>query len=61
MASAGAASADGQPRFRYNARLANEIEARWQDRWEADGTFNAPNPAGPLAAGLTGWPAAPSS
>ena len=37
------------PRFRYSARLAADIEARWQDRWEADGTFDAPNPSGPLA------------
>jgi len=36
-------------RFRYTAALAHEIEARWQDRWEAEGTFNAPNPSGPLA------------
>ena len=41
-----------QPRFRYDARLANEIELRWQDHWEAAGTFAAPNPAGPLAAGF---------
>jgi leucyl-tRNA synthetase len=32
--------------------MAGEIEARWQDRWETDGTFNAPNPAGPLAGGF---------
>jgi leucyl-tRNA synthetase len=38
--------------FRYDARLANEIELAWQDRWEAEGTFNAPNPAGPLAEGF---------
>jgi leucyl-tRNA synthetase len=38
--------------FRYGARMAGEIEARWQDRWEADGTFNAANPAGPLAGGF---------
>ncbi len=37
------------PPFRYTATLAAEIEARWQDRWAADGTFEAPNPAGPLA------------
>ena len=35
--------------FRYNAALAGEIERRWQDRWEPEGTFHAPNPAGPLA------------
>ena len=37
------------PRHRYTAALANEIETRWQDRWEERGTFEAPNPAGPLA------------
>ncbi|BCJ63378.1 leucine--tRNA ligase [Polymorphospora rubra] len=37
------------PSFRYTAALANEIEARWQDRWEERGTFHAPNPVGPLA------------
>src|SRR5687768_13773694 len=37
------------PAFRYTAALAGEIEARWQDRWEADGTFHTPNPSGPLA------------
>ena len=41
--------ADGTPPYRYRAALAAEIEARWQDRWEAEGTFEAPNPAGPLA------------
>ncbi|MCI0689249.1 MAG: class I tRNA ligase family protein, partial [Sporichthyaceae bacterium] len=35
--------------FRYTAELAGEIEARWQDRWEDEGTFDAPNPAGSLA------------
>ena len=34
------------PPYRYTAALAAEIEARWQDRWEAEGTFEAPNPAG---------------
>ncbi|MFM8554452.1 MAG: leucine--tRNA ligase, partial [Acidimicrobiales bacterium] len=38
----------GVPEFRYTARLAAEIEARWQDRWEREGTFHAPNPSGPL-------------
>src|SRR5579871_4477707 len=36
---------EGTPPFRYDARLANEIELRWQDRWEQDGTFHAPNRA----------------
>jgi leucyl-tRNA synthetase len=40
---------DDSPRHRYTSDLAREIETRWQDRWEADGTFDAPNPAGPLA------------
>ncbi len=35
--------------FRYTAALAAQIERRWQDYWEAAGTFEAPNPAGPLA------------
>jgi leucyl-tRNA synthetase len=43
---------DAELPFRYNARLAGDIELAWQDRWEADGTFHAPNPAGPLAAGF---------
>ena len=42
-------AADDAPKFRYTGALAQEIELRWQDRWEADGTFEAPNPAGPLA------------
>jgi len=37
------------PKFRYNAALAAGIESQWQDYWDANGTFNAPNPAGPLA------------
>jgi leucyl-tRNA synthetase len=37
------------PKHRYTAALAGEIEARWQDRWDAEGTFETPNPAGPLA------------
>jgi leucyl-tRNA synthetase len=41
-------TSDSEP-YRYTAQLAAEIEARWQDRWEAEGTFEAPNPAGPLA------------
>ena len=52
---------DEPPPFRYGARMAGEIEARWQDRWEADGTFNAPNPACRSPQALTGWQATPSS
>jgi leucyl-tRNA synthetase len=43
---------EGTPRFRYDARLANEIELRWQDRWERERTFESPNPAGPLSDGF---------
>jgi leucyl-tRNA synthetase len=43
---------DGKPPFRYDATLANEIELAWQQRWAADGTFQAPNPAGPLSDGF---------
>ncbi len=42
---------DDIPTHRYDARLANEIEARWQDRWEAEHTFWAPNPTGLLSEG----------
>jgi leucyl-tRNA synthetase len=41
---------DGPP-FRYDARLACEIELRWQERWEREGTFHAANPAGALSGG----------
>jgi leucyl-tRNA synthetase len=34
---------------RYTAALAAEIEARWQDFWDAEGTYAAPNPKGDLA------------
>jgi leucyl-tRNA synthetase len=40
----------GTPPFRYTAALANTIESRWQDRWDAEHTFETPNPSGPLAA-----------
>ena len=43
-----AGNESGGPPFRYTARLASHIEAKWQDRWERDGTFEAPNPAGPI-------------
>lgn len=33
---------------RYTAALAADIEARWQDFWETDGTYEAPNPTGEL-------------
>ncbi|HEY4398645.1 MAG TPA: leucine--tRNA ligase [Acidimicrobiia bacterium] len=44
-------TADAPP-YRYTAHLADEIEQRWQDRWEAERTFWTPNPSGPLADGF---------
>jgi leucyl-tRNA synthetase len=41
------AAAD-EPAYRYGAALAREIEPRWQDYWTEHGTFEAPNPTGPL-------------
>ncbi len=37
------------PEYRYDAALANRIEQKWQDRWEQNGTYFAPNPSGKLA------------
>ncbi|MET8326652.1 leucine--tRNA ligase [Streptomyces sp. NPDC005181] len=34
---------------RYTAAMAADIEARWQDFWDAHGTYEAPNPTGDLA------------
>lgn len=44
--SAGGASAETAAPHRYTAALAADIEARWQDFWEANGTYEAPNPKG---------------
>ena len=41
-------TADAPP-HRYTAALANDIEQRWQDRWEHDRTFWTPNPTGLLS------------
>jgi leucyl-tRNA synthetase len=46
---------------RYTPELALEIEIAWQDRWEEEGTYHAPNPTGSLAdpeavAALSGGP-----
>jgi leucyl-tRNA synthetase len=40
------------PTYRYTARLANEIEQKWQDRWDEERTFWTPNPSGPLSEGF---------
>ena len=42
-------TSDERPKFRYTAELANEIEHRWQDRWEAERVFWTPNQTGLLA------------
>jgi len=39
------------PPFRYSAALAQDIEQRWQEHWDEQHSFYAPNPAGPLADG----------
>jgi len=46
------AASDRTPRARYDAALATSIERSWQDRWEAERTFWAPNPAGGLDEGF---------
>ncbi|MFE9250314.1 leucine--tRNA ligase [Streptomyces sp. NPDC007088] len=50
-AAAGAAgsAAETTAPHRYTAALAADIEARWQDFWDANGTYEAPNPSGDLA------------
>jgi leucyl-tRNA synthetase len=37
------------PPYRYTAALAAQIETHWQDRWDDEHIFEAPNPAGPMA------------
>ncbi|WP_328900137.1 leucine--tRNA ligase [Streptomyces sp. NBC_00441] len=41
--------ADAAAPHRYTAAMAADIEARWQDFWDAEGTYEAPNPTGDLA------------
>ena len=48
-----------RPPFRYDARLAGEIELRWQERWEREGTFRAANPSGALSDGFADEAARP--
>ncbi|MBR7833923.1 leucine--tRNA ligase [Actinospica durhamensis] len=42
------AAAGDEPAYRYNAKLASDIEERWQDYWRTHATFEAPNPVGSL-------------
>jgi leucyl-tRNA synthetase len=37
-------TASDAPRFRYDARFANEVEMRWQQTWLANDCFRTPNP-----------------
>src|SRR3954447_14199630 len=50
-AASGAAGATNEAAapYRYTAATAAGIEARWQDYWDAEGTYEAPSPAGDLA------------
>ncbi|GAB1512052.1 leucine--tRNA ligase [Actinophytocola sp. KF-1] len=45
---AAVAGSEAVPEHRYTAALANSIEKRWQEHWAEHGTFEAPNPVGPL-------------
>ena len=40
-------SPDDAPPFRYTARLADQIETRWQNHWDQQQTFRQPNPGEP--------------
>jgi leucyl-tRNA synthetase len=42
------------PAYRYTAKLAGDIESRWQERWAERDTFEVPNPSGALAGGSAG-------
>lgn len=48
-AAAGAETTATTAPHRYTAAMAADIEARWQDFWDSEGTYEAPNPAGDLA------------
>src|SRR5690606_32213887 len=52
---------DASGTWKYDAALAGRIELKWQDRWEAEGTFEAPNPSGPLAATRRGATVSPGA
>src|SRR6266545_6180046 len=47
-----ATSSSDAPPYRYTAALAEQIETTWQNRWEAEGAFHAPNPIGDLSKGF---------
>ncbi|MEU6080850.1 leucine--tRNA ligase [Streptomyces sp. NPDC047108] len=45
----GGAPAEVAAPHRYTAAMAAEVEARWQDFWDDEGTYETPNPSGDLA------------
>ncbi len=45
-------TAESTPPHRYDARLANELEVKWQRFWEVNRTFWTPNPSGSLSEGF---------
>ncbi|MER5882283.1 leucine--tRNA ligase [Streptomyces sp. NPDC001941] len=49
MSETNSAAAETAAPHRYTAAMAADIEARWQDFWDAEGTYEAPNPTGDLA------------
>ncbi|MFC4609698.1 leucine--tRNA ligase [Streptomyces maoxianensis] len=49
MSETSPAAAEVTAAHRYTAAMAADIEARWQDVWDAEGTYEAPNPVGDLA------------
>ena len=42
------------PPHRYGARMADDIETRWQAHWREHGTYHCPNPSGALSADPSG-------
>ncbi|MFJ4921885.1 leucine--tRNA ligase [Streptomyces sp. NPDC088725] len=49
MSETNPAAAESAAPHRYTAAMAADIEARWQDFWATEGTYEAPNPSGELA------------
>ncbi|MER7109749.1 leucine--tRNA ligase [Streptomyces sp. NPDC000229] len=49
MSEMNSAAVEAAAPHRYTAAMAADIEARWQDFWDAEGTYETPNPSGDLA------------
>ena len=43
-------SPEALPQYRYDARMADDIETRWQAQWREQGVYHSPNPNGSLSA-----------